>query len=148
MKKPIRILQYLFILICILSANITYAFHMQIKVIGRTSAIFQEDMIVAGDWSGTSICQLKNSGCHDEQAYYKITKTKNPLIYHVTGYKIVKNDTLNMGTLDFNYDKVSHSLTCTTQNGIFKLVITGNNIDGELRTRDKVLFRKILLKRS
>jgi hypothetical protein len=148
MKKPISILQFLFILICILNANITYAFHKQIKVIGRTSVKLQEDELVAGDWSGTSICQMKNSGCHDEQAYYHITKTKNPLIYQVTGYRIVKNDSVNMGTLDFNYDKQSHSLSCTTQSGIFTLVITGNNMDGELRTHDKILFRKILLKRN
>ncbi|HEV3224980.1 MAG TPA: hypothetical protein VGZ90_19020, partial [Puia sp.] len=126
-------------LICILNTNITYALHKQIKVIGGTSAKLQEDTLVVGDWSGTSICQIKNSGCQDEQAYYRITKTKTPLIYKVTGYKIVKNDSLNMGTLDFNYDKQSHSLSCTTQNGIFTFVITGKNMDGELRTHDKIL---------
>jgi hypothetical protein len=148
MKKPIRILQLLFILICILNANITYAFPKQIKVIGGTSSKLQEDGLVTGDWSGTSICQMKNSGCQDEQAYYHIAKTKNPLIYQVTGYKIVKNDSLNMGILDFNYDKQSRTLTCTTQNGIFTLVITGKNMDGELRTHNNILFRKILLKRN
>ena len=148
MKKPIRILQFLFVLTGILNMNISYAFHKQIKVIGRTSTKLQEDELVAGDWSGTSICQVKNSGCHDEQAYYRITKTKNPLIYQVTGYKIVKNDSLNMGTFDFNYDKQSHSLSCTTQNGVFTLVIAGKKMDGELRTHDKILFRKILLMRN
>jgi hypothetical protein len=148
MKKPVRILQFLFILICILNVNIIYAFPKQIKTIGRTSAKLQEDTLIAGDWSGMSICQIKNSGCQDEQAYYHIAKTKNPLIYQVTGYKIVKNDSLNMGTLDFNYDKPGHSLSCTTKNGIFTLVINGKNIDGELRTLDKILFRKILLKRN
>jgi hypothetical protein len=62
----------------------------------------QEETEVAGNWSGTSVCQLKNSGCHDESAYYRISKTKNPLIYQVEGYKIVNKDTLNMGILEFN----------------------------------------------
>ena len=148
MKKPIRLFQFLFILICILNANITYAIHKQIKVNDDTSSKFQQEELVAGEWSGTSICQIKNSGCQDEQAYYHIAKTKNPLIYQITGYRIVKNDSVNMGALDFNYDKQSHSLTSTTRNGIFTLVISGKNIDGELRTHDNVLFRKILLKRN
>jgi hypothetical protein len=148
MKKTVKVLRFLFFLICLLGADITSAFRKQTIVIRRTIIQFQEDVIVAGDWSGTSICQLKNSGCHDEQAYYHIIKTENPLIYQVTGYKIVKNDSMNMGTLDFNYDKSTHSLNCTTPNGIFTFVIGGNNIDGELRNHDKVLFRKILLKRT
>jgi hypothetical protein len=135
-------------LLCFLSVQYVYARGTRTTGIKVSLFNIQEDSTVTGNWSGTSICQQKNSGCHDEQAYYHISKTNSPLIYEVTGYKIVDNKKVNMGTLNFNYDISSHILTCTTQNGIFTFIIKGKNMEGELRTHDKMLFRKISLTRE
>jgi hypothetical protein len=109
---------------------------------------FQEDNSVAGNWSGVSVCQQKNSACNDELAFYRIYQTKNPLIYQIDGYKILNKDTVNMGTLDFYYDQTNRTLTCINNNREWRLTITGNKIEGELWTSGKTLFRKIHLTKN
>jgi hypothetical protein len=34
------------------------------------------DTLLIGTWKGTSICQVKNSPCHDENVVYHISKNK------------------------------------------------------------------------
>ena len=142
------LVKYVIVLICFFGAHSAYASRNQTTCISELVVKIQKDSSIAGNWSGTSICQQKNSGCHDEQAYYHISKTNSPLVYEVTGYKIVDNNKVNMGTLNFSYNISSHILTCTTLNGIWNLAIKGNKMEGELRTHDNILFRKILLTRE
>jgi hypothetical protein len=123
-------------------------FSIGINYLDTKTATFQEDDLVAGNWSGVSICQQKNSACHDELAFYHIYKTKNPLIYRIDGYKIVNKDTVDMGTLDFNYDRVNQILTYINNNSEWRMNITGNKMEGELWTSEKILFRKIHLKKN
>lgn len=137
---------HLFIFLCMVNAE-TSPFPEQVTCSERKMTALQEDTLVAGNWSGTSTCQSANSGCHDELAFYHISKTTNPKVYRIAGYKIVNRDTLNMGTLDFNYESSSKTLTCNNSNGAWTLVITGNAMKGELRRSGNSVFRKILLKK-
>ena len=109
--------------------------------------ILQEDTLITGNWFGTSICQQKNTACHDEIVIYHIIKTNTPEIYQVAADKIVNADTLNMGTLNFKYDKVNRTFICESRNGVFKFTITGNKMEGALMSTDNILFRKISLKK-
>ena len=59
---------------------------------------------VLGDWSGESICQVKNSPCHDEKVVYHISKGSGPDLIVVDADKIVGGKAENMGRLDFKYD--------------------------------------------
>jgi hypothetical protein len=35
------------------------------------------DTLLIGTWKGTSICQVKNSPCHDEVVVYRISKNND-----------------------------------------------------------------------
>ena len=42
-----------------------------------------------GTWKGTSLCQVKNSPCHDETVVYHISKTDTINVYRNIANKIV-----------------------------------------------------------
>ena len=52
-----------------------------------------------GTWKGTSLCQQKQSACHDENVVYHISK-KAANIYTMQASKIVNGAKQNMGTFD------------------------------------------------
>lgn len=105
----------------------------------------QGESHLTGDWKGESICQVKNSPCHDELVIYHITKGKETDKFIVNADKIIEGKPANMGTLDFKYEKENKSLVCTSKNGTFKFIITGNKMEGTMVTPDKILFRRISL---
>ena len=57
-----------------------------------------------GVWKGTSLCQIKNSSCHDEVVVYHISKDSSGKGYEVIANKIVNGKEDYMGTLSFTYD--------------------------------------------
>jgi len=57
-----------------------------------------------GIWKGTSLCQIKNSPCHDEVVVYHISKDSNGKSYEVIANKIVDGKEDYMGTIPFTYD--------------------------------------------
>ena len=105
----------------------------------------QDESHLIGDWKGESICQVKNSPCHDESVIYHISKEKEANRFLVYADKIIDGKPVNMGTLNFNYEKENNALVCTFKNGTFKFIITGNKMEGTLITPDKILFRRISL---
>ena len=105
----------------------------------------QDESRLTGNWKGESICQVKNSPCHDESVVYHITKGKEANKFLVDADKIIDGKPVNMGALDFNYEKENNLLTCTFRNGTFRLIIAGNKMEGTLVTPDKILFRRISL---
>jgi hypothetical protein len=105
----------------------------------------QDEPHLTGDWKGESICQVKNSSCHDESVIYHIAKGNEADRFIISADKIIDGKPEDMGTLDFNYDKQNKTLVCTFKNGTFKFVITGNKMKGTLVTSDKILFRRISL---
>ena len=57
-----------------------------------------------GTWKGTSLCQIKNSPCHDEVVVYHISKDSTGKSYEVIANKIVDGKEDYMGTIPFTYD--------------------------------------------
>ena len=108
-------------------------------------ACAQDESYLIGDWKGESICEIKNSPCHNESVVYHITKGKETDMFLVNADKIIEGKPVNMGTLDFNYEKENKALVCTFKNGTFRLTIAGNKMEGTLVTPDKILFRRIVL---
>jgi len=115
-----------------------------IIVLGR-SAYAQDESHLTGDWKGESICQVKNSPCHDESVIYHITKGNDSHKFVVNADKIIDGKPENMGALDFIYEKENKALVCTSKNGTFKFIVTGNKMEGTLINPDKILFRRISL---
>jgi hypothetical protein len=44
---------------------------------------------LVGVWKGTSLCQIKNSPCHDENVVYHISKNSSGDSYQIDASKII-----------------------------------------------------------
>jgi len=69
-----------------------------------TSEKFSIAQSPAGTWKGTSLCQIKNSSCRDEQVIYHILNDKGSDSYQIDAGKIIDGREIDMGTLHFNFD--------------------------------------------
>lgn len=67
---------------------------------------------ITGVWKGTSLCQVKSSPCHDETVVYYISRSsQKDRTYLLKANKIVNDWEVEMGDLDFMYDKTKQTLT-------------------------------------
>ena len=87
-----------------------------------------------GVWKGTSLCQIKNSPCHDEIVVYHISKNNNGQSYQVQANRIVNGQEQDMGTLVFTYDdKQKVFVSVNSENKArWEFKITGNVMKGTL----------------
>ena len=102
-----------------------------------------------GIWKGTSLCQIKNSPCHDEVVVYHISKDSNGKSYEVIANKIVDGKEDYMGTIPFTYDskqKVFVSVD-SVRNARWEFKITGSTMKGTLMYKGD-LFRIIDVKKE
>ena len=102
-----------------------------------------------GIWKGTSLCQIKNSPCHDEVVVYHISKDSNGKSYEVIANKIVDGKEDYMGTIPFTYDskqKVFVSVD-SVRNARWEFKITGSAMKGTLMFKGD-LFRIIDVKKE
>ena len=89
---------------------------------------------IEGTWKGTSLCQVKNSPCHDEIVVYYISKDSTGKSYEVIANKIVNGKEDSMGTIRFTYNdqkKVFVSVD-SVRNARWEFKLTGNTIKGTL----------------
>jgi len=87
-----------------------------------------------GTWKGTSLCQIKNSPCHDEVVVYYVSKDNTGKLYEVIANKIVNGKEDSMGVINFTYDaqkKVFVSVD-SVRNDRWEFKITGNTMKGTL----------------
>ena len=102
-----------------------------------------------GIWKGTSLCQIKNSPCHDEVVVYHISKDSNGKSYEVIANKIIDGKEDYMGTIPFTYDskqKVFVSVD-SVRNARWEFKITGSAMKGTLMYKGD-LFRIIDVKKE
>jgi hypothetical protein len=59
---------------------------------------------LTGVWKGSSLCQVKNSPCHDENVVYHISKNGSANTYQVNANKIIDGKEDEMGTLNLTFD--------------------------------------------
>jgi len=103
----------------------------------------QIDSLLIGTWNGSSICQVKNSPCHDETVVYHISKNKGVDTFYINAGKIVNGVEEGMGILPFVYNKKTNQLTSTAY-GIWTFDLEGAKLEGTLVVHGD-LFRKIIL---
>jgi hypothetical protein len=101
---------------------------------------------VAGNWMGSSVCQVKNSPCHDEIVEYNILKADSGL-YHVSMNKIVDGKINFMGVVDCAYDESTKTLSFSGNGRIWQFTMKHTTMDGILIWRDQ-LYRKIHLEKK
>ena len=102
-----------------------------------------------GVWKGTSLCQIKNSPCHDEIVVYHISKDSTGKSYEVIANKIVDGKEDYMGTIPFTYDdkqKVFVSVD-SVRNARWEFKITGSVMKGTLMYKGD-LYRIIDVKKG
>ena len=102
-----------------------------------------------GIWKGTSLCQIKNSPCHDEVVVYHISKDSTGRSYEVIANKIVDGKEDYMGTIPFTYDskqKVFVSVD-SVRNARWEFKIAGSAMKGTLMYKGD-LFRIIDVKKE
>ena len=102
-----------------------------------------------GIWKGTSICQIKNSPCHDEIVVYHISKDSTGKSYDMIANKIVDGKEAYMGTISFTYDnqqKVFVSVD-SIRNARWEFKITGSAMKGTLMYKGD-LYRIVNVKKE
>src|SRR5262245_23291094 len=77
---------------------------------------------LVGDWTGTSICTVRPSACHDETALYRISaQNSKDKPYHLEGDKIVDGKPVYMGENECSFDAAKHDLHCALGRGMVHL---------------------------
>jgi hypothetical protein len=104
---------------------------------------------LTGVWKGTSLCQLKNSPCHDENVVYHISKNGSANSYQVDASKIIDGKEDEMGTLNLTFDprlKILF-LVDSVKQVRWEFRINGKEMHGTLISKGK-LFRIMDLKKE
>ena len=102
-----------------------------------------------GIWKGGSLCQVKNSPCHDEIVVYHISKDSTGKSYEVIANKIVDGKEEYMGTIPFTYDdkqKIFVSVD-SVRNARWEFKITGSAMKGTLMYKGD-LYRVVDVKKE
>lgn len=102
-----------------------------------------------GVWKGTSLCQVKNSPCHDEVVVYYISKDSTGKSYKMNANKVVNGKEVDMGPLSFTYDdrqKVFVSVD-SERSAKWEFKVTGNEMKGTLMDKGK-LYRIVDAKKE
>ena len=104
---------------------------------------------IVGTWRGDSLCVEKGTSCHDEIAVYRIAVIPGKRGYLlVTGGKVVYGKEIVMGSGEWRYDSVRHTLTGELPRGVITLKVDGDKLAGTFILPDKSILRRITLKKS
>ena len=106
-----------------------------------------EKATFAGAWKGESVCQIKESPCHNELAAYYIEKGTERDAYRMRLYKVVNGVEELMGTLDCRSDTGGDVLTCQNEATVWTWRLAGDSISGTAIFHG-ALYRKISLTRA
>lgn len=103
---------------------------------------------LVGDWRGDSICQVRESACHDEDSLYHVSKLPDkPGWFSMKLDKIVEGKPVTMGTMECSYDSAKSALTCEFPRGIMRFTVQGDKMTGAMNLTDGTLWRKLSLKK-
>jgi len=104
---------------------------------------------IAGVWRGQSSCEQKESACREETVVYRLSPLQDkPGSFSVSADKIVDGKAVNMGTLEFRYVEDRHALVCEYAQGVWRLSVDGEKIEGTLTRPDGSLFRRVALRKE
>jgi len=106
---------------------------------------------IAGTWKGSSLCQVKDSPCHDEIAVYHAKKLTSDT-YQFQMNKMVNGKEEEMGPLVFTWDDKLKTLTGVNKSskgtGTWRFQLDGNKMHGTLTVDGNTLFRVIELQKD
>lgn len=102
------------------------------------------DSALIGRWKGSSLCQIKNSPCHDETVVYYISKAVGIDSFSIRATKIVNGAEEDMGTLNCKFERKTKQLISTDYKALWTFNVNGKSMDGRLMFRG-ALYRIIKL---
>jgi hypothetical protein len=121
----------------------------EVALIATASVCFAADHPrVVGDWRGSSICRVKPSACHDEEALYHVKAGAKPGTFSMQADKIVDGKPVEMGTSDCTFDAAKSLLHCWFERGYVDLTLEGEQLNGAMFLTDKSRWREIKLKKA
>jgi hypothetical protein len=98
-----------------------------------------------GVWKGDSVCQIKDSPCHDEVSVYYVSKSAEPNSFQMRMNKIVDSKEETMGTVNCTPGSQNGSyVCCLNEFATWTWRLHKNVLDGNLEYRGQ-LYRKIHL---
>src|SRR5260370_25514680 len=113
-----------------------------------SSSTAGEDASFVGVWKGDSVCQIKDSPCHDEASVYYVSKGTEPNGFQMKMNKMVDGKEVTMGTVNCKAGANSGSYVCRLNDlSTWTWRLDKDVLDGELQYRGK-LYRKIHLIRA
>jgi hypothetical protein len=102
---------------------------------------------IAGVWRGHSVCEIKNSPCHDEDNVYRFSSLAGrPDAFSCTASKIVDGKEIVMGSGEWKYDAGEHVLESRAP--MIRLKVDGDKMEGALTLQDGTVYRRIYLKKE
>ena len=96
-----------------------------------------------GAWRGTSLCLVRPSPCHDEIVVYRVTRLHASDSLSLDARKIVNGQEEEMGVLGCRFRPVGAGIECNMRNGVWRFVVRGDSLTGELRLPDGTKFRDV-----
>jgi hypothetical protein len=94
-------------------------------------AQIKQDQLIVGEWKGTSICQVKNSPCHDEVVVCHISKAASDS-FHFMMNKIVNGKEEEMGMLTCILNRPSGQIRSIASKGSWTFSVKDGIMDGRL----------------
>jgi hypothetical protein len=102
---------------------------------------------IAGVWRGHSVCEHKNSPCHDEVNVYRFSRVPGSADeFSVTASKVVDGKEIVMGSGEWKYDEKTKVVESRTPP--IRLAVDGKKMEGALRLADGTVYRRIYLEKE
>ena len=102
---------------------------------------------IVGVWRGHSVCQVKDSPCHDEVNVYRFSSIEGrDDTFSVTASKIVDGQEIVMGSSAWKYDAEKHILE--SEKPPIRMTIEGRKMEGALTSSDGTVYRRIYLQKE
>ena len=112
------------------------------------SAPAGEEPSFTGVWKGDSVCQIKDSPCHDEASVYYVSRGAEPNTFQMKMNKIVQGKEETMGAVNCRTDSTAGSYVCRLNDlSTWTWHLNKGGLDGEMLYRGQ-LYRKIHLIRT
>jgi len=96
-----------------------------------------------GTWRGTSLCLVRPSSCNDEIVVYRVTRLHARDSVSLDARKIVNGKEEEMGVLGCRFRPADARIECGLRNGVWRFVVRGDSLTGELRLPDGTKFRDV-----
>jgi hypothetical protein len=95
-----------------------------------------------GNWYGDSVCQIADSPCKTEKVVYRIIQMDENK-FAMQADKIINKRPEYMGTIEFQLDAATNTLTGKYRDDVWKFTLTGQDMEGTLTLGNGTLYRKI-----